>query len=108
MFGRSTVGAINLLRHLMRRYRDKQKDLYIVFMDQEKAYDNVPREVLWRVLRRKKYEFLILIKDIYHGVKTCGWDTKAFATIMGLHQGSAFSPYLLTLVMDELIKHVQA
>ena len=51
------------------------------------------------------------LKDMYHGaetnVRTCGGDTKPFKITMGLHQGSALSPYLFTLVMDELTKHIQ-
>ena len=48
---------------------------------------------------------------MYHStetrVRTCGGDTEPFKITMGLHQGFALSPYLFTLVMDELTKHIQ-
>lgn len=39
MPGRSTMEAIHLLSQLVERYREKKRDLNIVFIDLEKAYD---------------------------------------------------------------------
>ena len=55
--------------------------------------------------------FIRAIKDIYEegwtNVRTSGGVTNDFYVSMGLHQGSALSPFLFILVMDELTKGIQ-
>jgi hypothetical protein len=46
MPGRSTTEAIHILRRLMEKYREKKRDLHMLFIDLEKVYDSVPRRLI--------------------------------------------------------------
>jgi hypothetical protein len=56
-------------------------------------------------------KYITLIKDMYNNVvtsvRTSNGDTSDFPINIGLHQGSALSPYLFALVMDEVIRDIQ-
>jgi hypothetical protein len=47
MSGRSTMEAIFLIRQLIERCREQKKDLDMIFIDLEKAYNKVSRNVMW-------------------------------------------------------------
>ena len=81
----------------MECYRDRKRDLHMVFIDLEKAYDRVAREALWRYLEKKSMlvEHTRAIRDMYAGVRTrvrtVIGDMEDFPINIGLNQGSALS-----------------
>nr|GEZ33668.1 retrovirus-related Pol polyprotein LINE-1 [Tanacetum cinerariifolium] len=112
MLGRSTTEAIHLLRSLIEKYSEKQRDFHMAFLDLEKAYDSVPRELVWKTLIDKGTlrRYSRVIKDMYEvaktRVRTTVGNTDFFPVEVGLHQGSAISPYLFTLILDELSRGI--
>ena len=52
--GSSCVDHINTLRLIIDQSAKYRSDLYLVFVDFEKAFDSVDREDLWMALRRTK------------------------------------------------------
>ena len=53
MSGRSIIEAIYLVWNLMEKYRSKERNLHMIFINLEKAYDGILSEILWKVLKKK-------------------------------------------------------
>ena len=106
--GKSTTEPIFILRIIQEKYREMNKELHMVFLDLEKAYDRVPRELIWWCLRKKGVPegYVTIIQYMYNDcetlVSTRTGDTEYFHVGVGLHQGSALSPLLFILIMDVL------
>ncbi|KAK3560234.1 hypothetical protein QTP86_002183 [Hemibagrus guttatus] len=110
---KSTTDAIFALRILMEKYRDGQRELHCVFVDLEKAYDRVPREELWYCMRKSGVaeKYVRVVQDMYERsrtvVKCAVGQTEEFKVEVGLHQGSALSPFRFAIVMEQLSEEVR-
>jgi hypothetical protein len=88
---RSTMEVIFLIRQLMERCREQKKDMYMIFIDLQKAYDKVLRNIMWLALQNHKVssKYITLIKDMYDNVvtsvRTSDGDTNDFPINIGLH-----------------------
>ena len=108
--GKSTTDAIHIARQLQEKFMQKKKKLFHIFVDLEKAFDKVPRQAIeWALRRQLVPEWLVrAVMGLYHHsssqVRFAGAMSGSFP-IDGVYQGSALSPLLLKLVMEESTKH---
>ena len=57
--GKGTTDAIFIVRQVQEKFLGKQKELWIAFVDLEKAFDRVSRDVIWWALRRGVEKWII-------------------------------------------------
>jgi hypothetical protein len=88
------MDAIFLIRQLMKRCKEQNKYLHMIFIDLEKVYDKVTKNAMWWALQKHKISsnYIILIKDMYDNVVTSvrisDGDTNDFSINIVLHQWS--------------------
>jgi len=94
------------VRQMQENFRVKGKKLYFGFVDLEKAFDRVPREVIrWAMSKLVVEEWLVsAVMSMYTGakavVRTAYGNSSGFEVKVGMHQGSASSPLLFVIVME--------
>ena len=95
--GRGTTDAVFVVRQLQEKYLAANKRLYMAFVDLEKAFDRVPRKVIWWALRKLGVDEWIvrLVQGMYYDARSCvlvgvGY-SEEFEVKDGVHQGSVLS-----------------
>ena len=108
MPGRGTTDAIFIVRQMQEKYLAGNKPLYLAFVDLEKAFDRVPRQVIWWAMRKLGVEewLVKLVQSMYANVRSRvrvedGY-SEEFGVIVGVHQGSVLSPLLFIIVLEAL------
>ena len=108
MAGRSTTDAIFIVRQLQEKFLARNKELWMAFVDLEKAFDRVLREVVWWALRYLGVDewMVSVIRAMYEDattkVRLNWWESNAFSVKVGVHQGSVLSPLLFIIVLEAL------
>ncbi|XP_068224148.1 uncharacterized protein [Palaemon carinicauda] len=94
MSGRGTVDTIFMVKQLQEKRLAGNQKLFCAFVNLEKAYDRIPREVmLWCLMKRKVPEKLVRIVEMIYKrtiakVITVVGETEAFEDSVELHHGS--------------------
>ena len=103
---RSCTDHIATLRIIIEQSLEWQSTLYLNFIDFEKAFDSVDREVIWKILRHYGIPqvFINLIQELYEDA-TCqvihnGKLTNPFEVKTGVRQGCLLSPMIFLMVVD--------
>ena len=106
--GRGTTDAIIVVRQLQEKYLAANKRLYMAFVDLEKAFDLVPRKVIWWALRKLGVDEWIvrIVQGMYSNsrsrVRVGEGYSEEFEVKVGVHQGSVLSPLLFIIVLEAL------
>ena len=107
---KSCTDHIATLRIIVEQCIEWQSSLYINFVDFEKAFDNIDRTVLWKLLRHYGLptKFVTLIKNMYEGftghVIFNGQVSEGFQIGTGVRQGCLLSPLLFLIAIDWTMK----
>jgi hypothetical protein len=67
----STIDHIFAVRQIHEKCNTKQQATGLIFFDPEKAYDSIPRKLLWQALEKENVNQSIIniMKNMYHNNK---------------------------------------
>jgi len=108
MKGKGTTDAIFMARYMQENFRVKGKKLSFGFVDFEKAFDRVPREMIswamrkWGVEEWLAFAVISMNTGAKTAVRTVYGNSTGFEVKVGMHQGSALGPLLFVIVMEAI------
>jgi Reverse transcriptase (RNA-dependent DNA polymerase) len=106
--GRSTIDQLMSLRLITEKYQEYNKDLYVCYVDFQKAFDSVWRRGLWQTMRHLGYDRKViqLLESLYKTTKsavrvgTKGELSNWFETLVGVLQECVLSPLLFNILLE--------
>ena len=112
--GYSTSDRAFVLSALIEKYGSGRKKLYVAFLDLRKAFDNVDRALLEKCLRDVglPLSFIRLFVGMYSGTKSMvrvagSGFSRLFDLKKGVKQGSAMSPRLFGLFLNDMVEFLE-
>ena len=106
--GRSIFDQIKQTKLLIDYAELVEEDGLIIALDQEKAYDKITHDYLWKILEKTEIlpQFTEIVKSLYKTAKTViiinGVISPAYGINRGVHQGDPLSCLLFDLAIEPL------
>lgn len=107
--GRSCTDAVFTLKLMIEKRRENNLETHLLFIDYEKAFDNLDREKLFQILESKNIpdKLLQAIVDIYSRnkimIKLATYNSEQEYINKGVRQGCPLSPTLFNIYIDDII-----
>uniref|UniRef100_A0A674MKT3 Reverse transcriptase domain-containing protein n=1 Tax=Takifugu rubripes TaxID=31033 RepID=A0A674MKT3_TAKRU len=111
---RSIVDNVHLIRDVLEVSRSLDVDTGLISLDQEKAFDRVEHQFLWKVMERFGFSpgFIAMIRVLYCDIESMlkfnGSLCAPFRVRRGVRQGCALSGMLYALSLEPLLSRVRA
>ncbi len=111
--GRGTLDQLYTVSRVLECSWEFAQPIHMCFVDLEKAFDCVPRGVVWRVLREYgvRGPLLRAVLSLYDRsrslVRIAGSKSDLFLVHVGLRQGCPLSPVLFIIFMDRISRRSQ-
>lgn len=108
--GRSCMEQILSLKMILKHYNLRTKNIFVSFVDFQKAYDSVDRETLFNTLREYQVDqktinlIKLTLTNTISKVKFMGEISEPFQITTGVRQGDGISPTLFNIVLDKVMK----
>ena len=109
--GRGTRDQIANILWIIEKAREFQKNIYFCFIDYVKAFDCVDHNKMWKILKEMGIpdHLACLLRNLYAGqeatVRTGHGTADWFQIGKGIHQGCMFSPCLLNLYAEYIMRN---
>ena len=101
--GRGCTDNIFTLRNILEQCTEWNRELYVNFIDYEKAFDSIHRDSLWQILRAYgiPQRIINIIKCFYSNFTCCiGQRDLSFEVKTGVRQGCVMSSMLFNIAID--------
>lgn len=106
--GHSCAHHLFTLRVLVEKARAEQQSLFVCFVDLRKAFDSVPRSLLWKQYEKTGIpsDFIravqLMYQHVYVAIRTADGLTEWFMSNLGVRQGCSHSPTAFAIYMQPL------
>lgn len=108
--GRSCTDNVFTINQIIEKRREFNLETHIAFIDYEKAFDRVNRELLWQILQKRGYPLHLIevIKSLYHktsiNLQVGNKMLEELEVNRGVRQGCSLSPTLFNIYIDNILR----